>query len=206
MEPHFLIWLFSVLDYAPCRFTSIEVGRWLLSSFATLSEHPPCRFEANQSLLLPNRLALSREASVFHGRSSSPRCRWRRVFPGDDVSRRDGSQGLPQRTAVHLLVLVQLACVFTYEWLSGCCIPILCTEAAVAEEIYRGAYDVFLGWYREQIHNDLWSKVLTINTREIAMIKSFDDGSSMCTSRLLLLLQQPERLSLQVVNCQMMRL
>jgi len=61
-------------------------------------------------------------------------------------------------------------------------IPILWTEAAMTDESDRDSYDAFLRWYGEQIHDNLWSKLWMIRTREMAMIEMKDEETSVYTS------------------------
>ena len=61
-------------------------------------------------------------------------------------------------------------------------IPILWTEAAMTDESDRDSYDAFLRWYGEQIHDNLWSKLWMIRTREMAMIEMNDEETSVYTS------------------------
>ena len=61
-------------------------------------------------------------------------------------------------------------------------IPILWTEAAMTDESDRDSYDAFLRRYREQIHDNLWSKLWMIRTRKMVKIEMNDDESSVYTS------------------------
>ena len=61
-------------------------------------------------------------------------------------------------------------------------IPILWTEASMTDELDRDSYDSFLRWYGEQIHDNLWSKLWMIRTREMAKIEMNDEETSVYTS------------------------
>ena len=61
-------------------------------------------------------------------------------------------------------------------------ISVLWTEVVMTDQSDRDSYDTFLRWYGEQIHDDLWSKLWMIRTREMAKIEMNNDESSVYTS------------------------
>jgi len=94
---------------------------------------------------------------------------------------------MPYRICNHFF-LREVCCGYGLDWMS--CIgrpmsgriPILWTEAAMTDESDRDSYDAFLRWYGEQIHDNLWSKLWMIRTREMAMIEMNDEETSVYTS------------------------
>jgi len=51
----------------------------------------------------------------------------------------------------------------------------------VAEGIEEEDYGIFLRWYGDRVHKELWSKMWMVGTREMAKMDEHSDGSSVCS-------------------------